>query len=264
MHLEKLHQYLSIKEQIPGWFSNGAARLFGWIDFIQKREGIKGNLFEIGVHYGKSTVLVAFMTDSLVEKLAVCDVFDLFEKNVSASGKGNKSKFLENLRRYVGSAEFLTVYEKSSAELKPEEIGTNNRFFHIDGGHSAEETLSDLTIAETSIIEEGMVVIDDYFNSVWPGVSEGVARFMFERPGRLVPFGVGFNKVFFCKPSQREWYLRQLISSGWEAYLGELGEDHKLMHFFGVETLVYLPHANNSRFQKFNSNLKATFRQAFQ
>ena len=42
------------------------------------------------------------------------------------------------------------------------------------------------------------IYADDYFAEGWPGVSEGVQKFLRgqeEGSGRLVPFFVGFNKV---------------------------------------------------------------------
>ena len=79
------------------------------------------------------------------------------------------------------------------------------RFVSVDGGHTAEITAHDLATAEASIAEGGIVVVDDVFNEPWPGVGDGVRRY-FERRRNLVPFAIGANKTYFCRPSHRDTY----------------------------------------------------------
>ena len=64
---------------------------------------------------------------------------------------------------------------------------------------------SDLT-AEAAIADGGIIVVDDVFNEQWPGVGDGV-RHYFERRPNLVPFAIGANKTYFCRPSHRDIYL---------------------------------------------------------
>lgn len=251
-----LNRYLEIRDKMNGWITPGAAELFAWVDRIQKQEGIIGNLFEIGVHHGKTAILLAYMADSRSEQLGVCDVFGMAEKNVTGSGRGDKEIFLSHFRSYVGDTSFLRIFEKPSDELLLDEIGTGYRFFHVDGGHSAEEVFGDLCLAEAALSERGIIAVDDYFNEAWPDVSAGVSRFMIERPARLVPVAVGFNKVLFTKPSEQQWYLNKLSSPEWREYLAELDPDTKRMHFFGVETLVFIPSVKRPVFERVASRLK--------
>jgi hypothetical protein len=51
-----IRDYLDATSGVKGWFFPIDAALFGAADEIWKLERIKGNLFEIGVHHGKSTV----------------------------------------------------------------------------------------------------------------------------------------------------------------------------------------------------------------
>jgi hypothetical protein len=62
-------------KKIHGWFSFEAAMLFAWIDDIQKSSGLVGDIFEIGVHHGKSAVFLGAMLDPILENLSVCDLF---------------------------------------------------------------------------------------------------------------------------------------------------------------------------------------------
>lgn len=240
MQLEKLDQYLKTQSQIEGWFQPGAAQIFALIDHIQKASGIKGNIFEIGVHHGRSTVLLGMMTSPTeAETLGICDLFDRQEQNITGSGKGNKNIFIENFISYCGGLDLLTIHEKSSKELTLNDIGNHYRFFHIDGGHSADETYSDLHLASQAIEQNGVIVVDDYFNQQWPGVSEGVCRFLTENLNKLVPLVVGYNKLLLCNHSKQNWYQERLMQDGWRHYVADPRVKTKLIHFFGVDTLVY-------------------------
>ena len=49
--------------------------MFLWLDYIQKKENVSGNLFEIGTFEGKSSLMLALMTNPENEKLGLCDLF---------------------------------------------------------------------------------------------------------------------------------------------------------------------------------------------
>src|SRR5687768_6666561 len=84
--------------RIQGWFTVAAAMWFAWIDDIQKSHGIEGDIFEIGVHHGRSAILLAAMARPRRERLGVCDVFADQTSNVSGSGHGHREIFERNLR----------------------------------------------------------------------------------------------------------------------------------------------------------------------
>ena len=67
----------------------------------------------------------------------------------------------------------------------------------IDGGHTADITAHDLATAEGALAEGGIVLLDDCFKEMWPGVINGVHRY-FSEPRSIIPFGIGANKTFFC------------------------------------------------------------------
>ncbi|MDP3737336.1 MAG: class I SAM-dependent methyltransferase [Hyphomonadaceae bacterium] len=196
----EVRQYLQASADVKGWFFPIDASLFGAVDEIQKMEGVEGNLFEIGVHHGKSTVLLA-RTLHGQERLGVCDIFEEQGLNRDASGKGDRDIFLGHMRSFgkIKDGE-LKVFAKSSEDLSVDDTTDRCRFFHIDGGHWPEIVLSDLITADKALLPEGVVALDDVFNPSWPGVGEGFYRFMREHPGRLVPLIIGANKVFLARP----------------------------------------------------------------
>ncbi len=199
---DAVHRYLEDTRAVEGWFFPVDAYLFGFIDEVQRRESIDGNLFEIGVHHGKTAIFLARMRRGS-EALGVCDVFDRQELNVDRSGEGNRAIFERNLQGHE-----LRVFEKLSSELTENDTTPRCRFFHIDGGHRAEDVVNDLEVASRALLPDGVVALDDLFNPNWPGVGEGFYRFNAARPGVFVPILIGGNKVLFARPEAAARYER--------------------------------------------------------
>jgi len=195
--------------RIHGWFSPEAAMLFAWIDEIQKLNGIVGDVFEIGCHHGKSTVLIGAMVSARKERICVCDLFGDQGANVSGSGQGDLEIFRRNMGPMLETGVEMRVHQKNSNALSVGEIGGSFRFFHIDGGHSSAEALSDLRLAARSVIDSGVIALDDAFNSEWPGVTEALIRFLdeFHQFSAII---VGFNKALITRTSSASLYLKEM------------------------------------------------------
>lgn len=191
---------------VPGWFSLEAALWFAWLDEVQRGIGASGDLFEIGVHRGRSAVLLSHLLGPN-ESLGVCDLFGQQDGNVSRSGAGDRAEFDANMRQYGVALERLRVLAGSSAHLSPDDIGRHHRFFHIDGGHNADEALADLRLAAECTQANGAIVVDDPFRSEWPGVTEGIIRFLEERSD-YAAVAVGFNKLLITTTGIAEAYGR--------------------------------------------------------
>jgi hypothetical protein len=208
MNSQEVADYLRSTRNVEGWFFPIDAYLFGLIDSIQKNEGISGNLFEIGVHHGKTAVFLGRAADA-GELLGVCDVFGQQQLNADRSGEGSLELFTNNMRSLGGTSEGrLRVFARRSDTLTTGDTTTECRFFHIDGGHLPADVRADLVTALAALRPEGVVAVDDLFNPNWPGVSEGFYQFMRERPGELVPILIGGNKVMLTGPSAAETYER--------------------------------------------------------
>jgi hypothetical protein len=208
MNKSAVADYLRATRSVEGWFFPIDASLFGMIDEIQKREGIAGDLFEIGVHHGKTAIALARMA-AADESVGVCDVFEHQELNRDRSGEGSRELFERNMRAHGALPPGrLRLYAKRSAELTPAETGTGCRFFHIDGGHRPEDVIADLTTASLALRPDGVVAVDDVFNANWPGVGEGYYRFRSEQRDVFVPIVIGGNKVFLVRPAAIEIYER--------------------------------------------------------
>ncbi len=205
---DALEYYLGFMDRIDGWFDPEAARIIYILNEIQKRTGISGNIFEIGVHHGRMTMLLALLAAD-GQELRVCDIFRRQELNESASGSGSLDIFMSNWRKYV-NIPAPKIYEMPSSELSAREIGSNYRIFAIDGGHTADETYGDLSLAAGSIIPEGIIIIDDYFDQNFPGVSEGVNKFL-SKNGDFLPLAMFFNKMAIVRRDSHHFYRKELL-----------------------------------------------------
>lgn len=204
MNGSDVREYLQATGGVEGWFFPIDASLFAMIDTIQQREGIRGNLFEIGVHHGKTALFLSRMSGP-DELLGVCDVFEQQELNRDRSGEGSRELFSRYLHEY-GGREDVRVFAKLSSSLTTEETTTRCRFFHIDGGHRPEDVINDLEVADRALLPDGVVAVDDVFNPSWPGVSEGFYSFVGK--GAFVPIVIGGNKVLLTRPEAVSRYER--------------------------------------------------------
>lgn len=221
---------------IDGWFLPDAAQLFGLVDDAQRRAGITGDLFEIGVHHGRSAVLLAHMAQGS-ERVKVCDVFGAQDSNPSRSGLGDRAVFERNMASLAPADSAVDVFERRSDELTPEEIGSRCRFFHIDGGHLLEEALSDLRLGASVLDERGVLVVDDPFKPEWPGVTEAIVRFLEERTD-LVPVVLGFNKLVICPRDARPIY-DEALAAPW-SYIDRRVWDVKELPIVGSTVRIFM------------------------
>ena len=51
----------------------------------------------------------------------------------------------------------------------------------------------------------GIVFLDDFFAPDWPGVTEGLEKYLNRNP-KLVPFCIGHNKLLLCNFTFQKFY----------------------------------------------------------
>ena len=194
---------------IEGWLSPDAAKLLGLLDEAQQEGDVNGHLFEIGVHHGRSAVLlIGFARTD--EHVGVCDLFGSQGENASGSGAGDREIFAANVARLAPTFSTLDVFESRSDQLDAAQVSRPVRMFHVDGGHLAEEALGDLRFAAGVLGEQGVIVLDDAFDMDWPGVTEGLYEFLREESG-LVPVLMGFGKLVLCPGNSRDYYVQYVF-----------------------------------------------------
>jgi hypothetical protein len=220
---------------VDGWLRTEAALTIANLADEQRRLGVAGGTAEIGVHHGKLFILL-YLLSRPPEKAVAIDLFENQHLNVDSSGKGDLAAFRANLERHADSQR-LVLHQGDSTRLAAFDLmrlaDGPMRLISIDGGHTEEITASDLAVADASLAEGGIAIVDDVFNEMWPGVADGVHRYSRDRP-KLVPFAICANKTFFCRSSDAAVYRTAAIA-------GAIG--HVMSSFLGqpVAILHYMP-----------------------
>jgi hypothetical protein len=193
--------------QVQGWFDVESAEVIAELLLRQVDRGIRGNVAEIGVHHGKSFLLLANSTRP-DETAVALDVFGDQDKNVDHSGEGDLEVFRTNVASWAPDAR-LVIHQCSSLDVTPETaVATfgSVRFFSVDGGHTADITHHDLVLAETCLTDDGLVVLDDLLNAHWMGVLTGAARYLTAGDRGLTPFAYSSNKLYLAaEPAARDY-----------------------------------------------------------
>jgi hypothetical protein len=187
---------------------------------MQHEAGIYGSLAELGVHHGRFTGFL-FVTARVTEKLVVADLFEeLQHQNVDKSGLGDKRRFLQGLQTYGLSPQDLhTIHVGSSDELPFDWSDQADfeafRMISVDAGHTAALTFNDLQLAFCNLLAGGIVLLDDFFHSTWPGVTEGLFQFMAMGPEpQVYPFLSCENKLFLTNDkASHDVYYRHLLDT---------------------------------------------------
>lgn len=202
--------------EVSGWLLQRAVDAIVALARTQDRLGVQGGACEIGIHHGRSFILLHLLTSGAQVSVA----YDLFEQqgeNVDRSGLGDKQIFLANLDRHSCDSSRIVVKTRNSLALTAAEVLADTkgpvRLFSVDGGHTAEVTESDLRLAEATLAPGGLVILDDFFNEAWPAVSEGACRHLFGNASKLLPVAIGGNKFIFTNDAACAAQYREALAT---------------------------------------------------
>lgn len=164
-------------EKITGFFNEDDAMHFYLILQMQKELGFRGNIFEIGSYFGRSTSLLAHCLNT-GEQLVVCDAF-ASEIQDHYAETPTESDLTNNILKVTPAFDVaqLEIHSCLSTELILPDHAVF-RFAHVDGGHDAETAYADLCFTASRMLKRGIIAIDDYKHPDWPGVTEGTDRFL--------------------------------------------------------------------------------------
>lgn len=222
--------------EIDGWLSADALFAIEALADQQRSDGVDGGVAEIGVHHGQLLIFLALLVEPDGHAVGY-DLFDRQSENVDGSGLGDQQIVLDHAASFGLPADRFELVQTNSLDIKSGDViadlGDPCRLFSVDGGHTPEITANDLSIASGAIAEEGVVILDDVFSPMWPGVGEGLALFMAENPDALAPFGMAGNKTFLCRPPLHSHYLAVL--DGLAAHFWTRSD-----HYYGSSVRVLL------------------------
>jgi hypothetical protein len=212
---------------VHGWISVSDAKIFAALLELQVMYAISGAVVEIGVHHGRSFILLALARRGSERALAI-DLFEDDELNINTPGRNRRSQFFKNCARFDLSG--IEAVKSCSLALTPEAIRSQVggvRFFSIDGGHQFGEVHHDITLAYESIIPEGIVAIDDFCNRAWPEVTFASFEFL-RHHARMVPFLITDGKLYCSMRGSEELYrnhIKERFPNSIERSISVLGHE---------------------------------------
>ena len=144
----------------------------------------QGNFCEIGVYKGG---FILAMLENLPNLNAIA--VDPYPNSEEI-----RNVFVKNLeeRNLANRVELFDDYE-SLAQREFDLI-------HIDGEHSESAVRKDLKFALANLSSNGIVVIDDIWHPLFPGIISATLQVVHQ--DFLAPFLITRNKMFLCKPSE--------------------------------------------------------------
>ena len=188
--------------RVEGFFTQMNYAIWRSLFSFQERNQINGNLFEIGTWKGRSAAALTLHCRQ-GERVVLCD-FMLDDLNV-----------VTNLETLGFNARCITPIAKRSSELKPSDLAgleRTVRWFHIDGDHSAEMTYLDLKVADRILSDEGVVVVDDFFNARYVSVAWATFSYLSNQRHSFRLFLAGDNKGYLCRPHATRKYREHVLA----------------------------------------------------
>src|SRR6266550_1163842 len=111
-----LKAYLESFPLIEGAFQFDAALLFMAYNQLINSQGISGDVLEIGVRHGLSSIAVAALRGEGRRFFAV-DLFDDLQlPDTSRGGVGDKAAFTQNLNSFHENTDFLRLFQVNSTD----------------------------------------------------------------------------------------------------------------------------------------------------
>lgn len=193
--------------EVGGYLSKRAAEVLLLINSFQRHQKISGHILEIGAYEGRSTIFFTHLISD-EEVLHVSDLFDRQDLNVSHSVGVGYRPWDRNVKRFKQAGALIEVHRGPSQELDAGKLGGDFRIAYLDGGHSTDEVISDLRLADEILLAGGVAILDDTFRDDFPGTTEGLVTFVNEKRGDLAPVLCFETKVALVRSELHTRYMK--------------------------------------------------------
>ncbi|GAA0620716.1 class I SAM-dependent methyltransferase [Streptomyces crystallinus] len=163
---------------VKGWFWPADQLLFDWFLARQERQGLRGDLLELGAYLGKSAIFLgSYLRED--ETFTVCDLFDSPAPDDPNSEEMDRS--YATLTRRAFEANYLAFHDELPVVVQaPTSVITSRvdsgscRFIHVDASHLYEHVHGDIAAARDLVAPDGIVAFDDFRAEHCPGVAAAV------------------------------------------------------------------------------------------
>jgi len=200
--VSSLEKYLKILSTNPGGGGLTVESAVIWDTMLsgQVNRAIRGSLAEFGTFKGfGAALLCAYLVDR--ELAWLVDIANCEPEASSRIAEVGGSHVLANVK-------FVQMDSMRLRQTHNEAVGGNCRFIHIDGEHSYDAVINDLTVAESWLIPQGVIAVDDFFNPSCAAITQAVFDFCRTRNDIVMPFLIGYNKAYLCRSRYLGLYRR--------------------------------------------------------
>ena len=180
-----------VDKEVEGWFYPiDIIVMYGILNDIQKE--ISGDVCEIGVAYGKSAITISNFKKTNDNFY----LYDIFPEEVYAKCLSNIKKFGTD-NNLIWRLEDTTQLNHKDGKLFENPI----RFLHIDGCHEHSAVLGDLQFFSQYMLDQGVIVLDDFNDYEYPGVNSAAVEFSLAKYNvkNWRVFAIGDNKAYLCQ-----------------------------------------------------------------
>jgi len=253
MSINEANLYLQNNfKNVEGWCIPHLFQLISGIDLFHQSIGFNAPVAEIGVYHGKFFIGLIKTKLNQGFHLAI-DVFDMQKFNKDGAGIGSLKKLKENIQLCGLDANNIKLMTADSTALKLRDLMNISEvhgyfsLFSVDGCHTAEHTVNDFKIACQLTSEKGCIFVDDYTNSDWPGVEEGICKYYLTDSPTFVPLAVTCNKLITCHLGYHNEYIAYLLNFYSKSFpdvrikkVKRFGYDTLTIHT-NISSLKYIP-----------------------
>ena len=200
----QLGQFGQLEGPVEGFFTAQNAALWDALLSFQAGQNILGDFLEIGVYKGRSALLSALhLRDA--ERFYLIDGTHFLEE-----AEGHLAPILAHRGKYLQKMSYEIVLQDL------QEIRHRCRWAHIDGEHTGRAVWNDLELCEQVLANDGILILDVFFNPMYPQLSEAAFSFLAQNKYKLSMFLCGWNKAYLARPLYALHYrsfVRQFLAT---------------------------------------------------
>ena len=148
----------------------------------QSLNEIRGSVLEIGVEFGTSAFL-------LLEALHPGEHATLIDLATTRD-------WMDGINGPYRDQADYTFIVGNTLHMEQSQLPGGCRWIHIDGGHLHRHVLNDLQLTANSLSEDGILVLDDFFEIRWPDVTFAAMEYLKDNE-QIFPFLL-VNRKLYC------------------------------------------------------------------
>jgi len=203
-------------DSLSGWLSFSAATISQALVEKQSEMDVRGSYIELGVYKGKFLSLLNHWATIDSSKVIGIDGFFagfglLLEDQFIELAKNEMIMSVSKVNSNISNLEIIKI---DTHDLKKdrllEALGSQIRFASIDAGHERDDIINDIGLIAELLHPGGLIAIDDVFNPIVPGVTEGLCYFL-ETNSSIKPFAYAGNKLFVCRSESHQKYYNSSL-----------------------------------------------------